>query len=85
MGLPLLTVVMRMLPGLLAGILWCWFFELTGVERAVVLVTGVLPPAVMNFVLAEAHDQGAEEVAVAILFGTLVSIGTIPAVLAWVS
>ncbi len=81
--LPLLTVLLRMVPGLIAGLLWCWLWELKGVERAILLVTGVLPPAVMNFVLAEAHDQGAEEVAVAILFGTLISMGTIPALLAF--
>jgi predicted permease len=81
LGRPLLAVALRMLPGFGAALLWTSVFELQGVERSVVLLTGVLPPAVMNYALAEAHDQGAEDVAAAILLGTLIAIGTIPAVI----
>lgn len=80
---PLLAVLLRMGPGFVAALAWCSIFGMTGVERAVVLVTGILPSAVMNFVLAEAHDQGADDVAAAILLGTSASILVIPAVLAF--
>lgn len=83
-GLPwhaLLAVALRLGPGLVAAWLWVDFFDLQGAARGVVLVTGVLPSAVMNFVLAEAHDQQSEEVAQAIFLGTIASFFAIPAVL----
>ena len=45
-------------------------------------LTGVLPSAVMNFVLAESHHQQVDEVAGAILLGTALSVAVIPLVLA---
>lgn len=81
-GPALLAVALRMGPGLAAAWAWVELFGLVGAERGVVLVTGVLPSAVMNFVLAEAYGQQAEEVASAILLGTVISLATIPVVLA---
>jgi predicted permease len=83
-GLALMTVGLRIVPGLAAGIVWVTVVGLEGPERGVVLITGVLPPAVMNFVFAEAYDQQSEEVASAIMIGTIVSILVIPIVLAFV-
>ncbi len=77
------VVLLRMLPGFGAGLLWCYLFSLTGPERGVVVLTGVLPPAVMNFVLAEAYDEQSDEVATAILLGTLLSLASIPLALAF--
>jgi predicted permease len=68
-------------PGLGAALLWCALFGLEGAERGVLLVTGVLPSAVMNFVLTEAYGESGEEVASAILLGTLLAFIAIPAVL----
>ncbi len=82
--LTLLLVALRMLPGLAAGLLWVSLFGLHGAERGVILVTGVLPSAVMNFVLAEAAGQQGEDVASTILLGTLLSLVAIPLVLAFV-
>jgi predicted permease len=81
-GRALLAVALRMVPGLLAALGWVWLLGLDGPERGVVVVTGVLPSAVMNFVLAEAYDQQGDEVAAAILIGTVLSIAVIPVVLA---
>jgi predicted permease len=81
-GLALLTVALRTGPGLAAAWLWVELFDLEGPERGVILVTGVLPSAVMNFVLAEAYGQQGEEVASAILLGTPGSVVAIPIVLA---
>ena len=80
----LLMVALRMVPGLLAGMLWVWWFGMQGAERGVLLVTGVLPSAVMNFVLAEVYGEQAEEVASIILIGTLISMLSIPLVLTYV-
>lgn len=82
-GPALLAVALRVLPGLLAALVWVQLCTLQGPERGVILLTGVLPPAVMNFVLAEGADQQSEEVASAILLGTVASVVLIPMVLAW--
>jgi predicted permease len=71
-----------MAPGLLAALAWVHVFGLEGPQRGVVVVTGVLPSAVMNFVLAEAYDQQGDEVASAILLGTALSVVVVPLVLA---
>lgn len=81
-AIALLAVALRFLPGLAAALLWVHLLGMTGVERGVVVVTGVLPSAVMNFVLAERYGQQGEEVASAILLGTLLSVAAIPLVLA---
>ena len=78
------AVALRMVPGLLVAVAWTSAFGMTGAERGVVLVTGVLPSAVMNFVLAEAAGEQGEEVAAAILIGTAAAVVVVPAVLAWV-
>lgn len=83
-GRALLAVALRMGPGLGAALVWCALFGLEGAERGVLLVTGVLPSAVMNFVLTEAYGESGEEVASAILLGTLLSFIAIPAVLGFV-
>jgi hypothetical protein len=81
-GRALLAVALRMGPGLLAALAWVHLLGLEGPERGVVVVTGVLPSAVMNFVLAEAYDQQGDEVASAILLGTALSVIVVPIVLA---
>ena len=83
-GRAFLAVALRMGPGLAAALLWCAVFGLEGAERGVLLVTGVLPSAVMNFVLTEAYGESGEEVASAILLGTLLAFLAIPAVLGFV-
>jgi hypothetical protein len=79
----LLAVFLRMVPGLAAAWAFVQLTGLEGAERGVILVTGVLPSAVMNFVLAEAYGQQSEEVASAILLGTVLSFLAVPAVLAF--
>ncbi len=81
----LLTVVLRMVPGLAAALAWVVLLDVQDPARGVLLVTGVLPSAVMNFVLAEAHHQQGDEVAGAILLGTALSVAVIPLVLAFLA
>jgi hypothetical protein len=81
LGLPLLLVALRFGPGLAAAIAWTSLFGLEGAQRGVLLVTGVLPSAVMNFVLAEVYGQQSDEVASAILLGTLLTMVAVPVVL----
>jgi len=80
---PALVATLRILPAFLAAWAWTWFFGLEGPARGVVLVTGVLPSAVMNFALAEKYKQQGDEVAAVILLGTLLSVLAIPLVLSF--
>jgi len=82
LGLPLLLVALRFAPGLVAALAWVTLVGLEGPERGVLLITAVLPSAVLNFVLAEAYGQQPEEVASATVLGTLLSVLAIPLVLA---
>jgi len=81
-AIAVLSVALRYVPGLAAALVWVHLLGLEGPERGVILVTGVLPPAVMNFVFAEAYGRQPDEVASSILLGTLLSMLAIPAVLA---
>jgi hypothetical protein len=58
--------------------------DLGGVQYAQLLVFGALPPAVLNFMLAEKFNESPQAVASIVLLGNLASVVTIPAVLAFV-
>ncbi|MCB1918769.1 MAG: AEC family transporter [Candidatus Competibacteraceae bacterium] len=56
----------------------------SGEQYDQLLVFGALPPAVLNFMLAEKFSESPEAVASIVLMGNLASIVTLPAVLAWI-
>ena len=56
----------------------------SGEQYNQLLVFGALPPAVLNFMLAEKFGESPEAVASIVLMGNLASIVTLPAVLAWI-
>lgn len=53
----------------------------SGVDRGVLLLMGVMPPAVINAVIAQRYDTDPSLVASSIVLGTLASLATIPLVL----
>jgi predicted permease len=59
-------------------------FDLQGIQYAQLLVFGALPPAVLNFMLAEKFNESPQAVASIVLLGNLASVVTIPAVLVFV-
>jgi len=59
-------------------------FDLQGVQYAQLMVFGALPPAVLNFMLAEKFNESPQAVASIVLLGNLASVVTIPAVLVFV-
>jgi hypothetical protein len=61
--------------------LFLWLLGAEGLDRKVLLLYSVMPPAVMNAVIAERYRADPELVASAITLGTLVSVLAIPAVL----
>jgi len=69
----------------LSGLLLAWSllgqFELAEVEAAQLLVFAALPPAVLNYMLAERYNVEPERVAAIVLLGNLASVLVIPVVL----
>ncbi|MEM7027189.1 MAG: AEC family transporter [Pseudomonadota bacterium] len=69
-----IVVVMSILP----------FIELTRIEQGTLFLFGSLPPAVMNYMLAEHYEQEPGKVAAMVLFGNAFAIISIPLALAYV-
>jgi predicted permease len=60
------------------------WLDVTAQQYDQLLVFSVLPPAVLNFMLAEKFGESPEAVASIVLLGNLASVVTIPAILIWV-
>lgn len=71
-----------------AGILLCWFLALLlgleGQDKAMLIIFGALPPAVINYIFAERYDQAPHEAAAIVLVGNIAAILVVPLVLAGV-
>lgn len=78
----ILSTAIRMGVGILAAILYVNLLDCSGADRSVLLLSGVLPPAVINVVFAQKYDTAPGQVASSIVLGTLVSLITIPTLLA---
>lgn len=70
----------------IAGILLAWILSillgLEGQDKAMLILFGALPPAMINYVFAERYEQGPDEVAAIVLIGNIAGIVIIPVVLA---
>ncbi|MBB1488790.1 AEC family transporter [Oceanospirillum sp. D5] len=64
----------------LAGFIWSFDSQ----QWAILLVFSALPPAVLNYMVAEQYNQEPARVASIVLLGNFASILTLPVVLAWV-
>jgi hypothetical protein len=68
------------------GILLSWLLAvvlgLEGQQKAMLIIFGALPPAVINYVFAERYRQGPDQVAAIVLIGNVAAILIIPLVLA---
>lgn len=62
--------------GLAYGVLF--FIDLPPQERALLVVFGALPPAVLNYIFAERYGQDPEAVASMVLLGNLAALVTLP-------
>lgn len=70
--------------GLAVALLVAPWLSLEGLQWQQLLVFSVLPPAVLNYMLAEKFNASPEAVASIVLLGNLASVLTIPAVLIFV-
>lgn len=69
-----------------AGILLTWILaDLLGLQdehKAMLILFGALPPAMINYVFAERYNRGPAEVAAIVLIGNVLAVLVIPVVLA---
>lgn len=72
----------------LSGILLTWLLAmamgLQGQDKAMLIIYGALPPAMINYVFAERYNQGPDEVAAIVLIGNIAALLVMPVVLALV-
>jgi predicted permease len=59
------------------------FLGLDPVQQSILLVFGALPPAVLNYLMAEQYRQEPERVASIVLLGNLAALAVMPVVLAF--
>jgi hypothetical protein len=78
----MLGAVARPVLGLLIGLPLAWALGLEGVVKGQLLLFAALPPAVMQYLLAERYNQEPEKVAAMILLGNVLSVIFIPLALA---
>lgn len=69
------------LSGLLIAVPLVWWLGLPAEQAQALLLFSVLPPAVLNFMVAERFNQEPQRVASIVLLGNLVSVAIIPAAL----
>ena len=69
------------LAGVLIALLLIQILPLSQLQMNILILFGVLPPAVVNFMLAEQYECQPEKIASMVLIGNLVSIVSIPIVL----
>lgn len=77
-----LGAVVRPLAGLAIAAFLGWALGLEASQRAMLLVFGALPPAVLNYVFAERYRQEPEKVASIVLIGNVAALLFIPLALA---
>ncbi len=81
--LGLLGAVLCPLSGIAVALAVLPFLDLPPLQASLLLVFGALPPAVLNFIVAETYGQEPAKVASIVMLGNLATVVTIPAVLAY--
>jgi predicted permease len=77
--------VFRIGGGTVIGILVAALFDLTGTMKAVLILQSANPVAVYNYLFAQRWNNEPEEVAGVVVLSTVISVGTIPLLLGWLS
>ncbi|APE30600.1 transporter [Halomonas aestuarii] len=77
----ILGAVLCPLSGLVLALPLIWWLELSGLQAAALWVFAALPPAVLNYLVAEQYRQEPHKVASLVLIGNLGSLVVMPAVL----
>lgn len=80
----LVISVLRLLLGFGVGHLAVWLFDLQGILAGVVMLQCSMPAAVFNYVFADRYNREPEKVAAVVLISTVLSILTLPLLVAYV-
>lgn len=83
-GLGLAGAAVRPLAGMLVAAAAAWALPLPPEQKSLLFVSGALPPAVLNYVVAERYRQEPEKVASIVLLGNIAALLFIPIALALV-
>jgi predicted permease len=75
------AVLARYLSGLAAMALTLAFLRPSGLVRPILILYALLPPAMVNVILVRNSGRDEQATAAAVLIGTLLAVGVIPAVL----
>jgi predicted permease len=70
--------------GILMALVAQFFLHLPPEQFAVLVVFGALPPAVLNYMVAEQYQQDPKRVASIVLIGNLMALVSIPITLSFV-
>lgn len=81
-GKAFLYSLIRILGGLAAGLVVCWFMELEGVVRGVVLIQSSMPVAVFNYLFAARYNKEPGAMAGLVVVSTFLSFAFLPVLLA---
>jgi predicted permease len=81
----LLGALLRPLSGLAVALAVLPWLDLSGAQAQLLLLFAVLPPAVLNYMIAERYAQEPALVASIVIWGNLASAGVIPIILAWIA
>ncbi len=76
--------LLRLGLGFAVGVALSRLLGLTGAARGVLILDCSMPVAVLNYLLAEKYQRSPSEVASLVVLSTLISLVTLPLVLAWV-
>lgn len=79
----LLGAVLRPLSGALMYWLIRPWFSLTPLQSSGLLILAVLPPAIINYIIAEQYQQEPHQVAAIVMLGNLMSLVSLPIALAF--
>ena len=80
--LGVIGAVARPAIGLALSFVLVWLIPLPERERALLIVFGALPPAVLNYMFAERYHQEPEKVASMVLIGNVLAVAILPLALA---
>ncbi len=77
----LLGAILCPLSGIVMAVVAIWIFDYTQLQKDLLILFAVLPPAVLNAILAEKYNKDSQMVASIVAVGTIFSIVYIPIVL----
>lgn len=81
----LFGAILAPLTGVVMAFIAIWIFDYSGLYMALILLFGALPPAVLNAIMAEKHDNDSLLVASVVAFGNISALIFIPLVLAFIN